>query len=91
MDIGFYPSITPSIHRLYVVGITGSGKSTLANELARRLDLLYVQMDALDWGSNWIHCRDGEFRGRVENSARGCTSVAGGNYAIVRGPGLATR
>ena len=35
------------LERIVVVGNTGSGKSTLAEELARRLDLAFVELDAL--------------------------------------------
>jgi hypothetical protein len=67
-----------------MVGATASGKSTLANELARWLDLPYFQSDTLYWGSIWIHCTDGEFRGWVETTTRGPTWVVVGNYIVVR-------
>ena len=84
LDYGLNPSIPPLIQRICIVGATASCKSTLANELDRRLDLPYFQSDTLYWGSNWIHCTDGEFRGRVETTTRGPAWVVVGNYIVVR-------
>jgi adenylate kinase family enzyme len=38
--------------RVAVRGGTGSGKSTFARELARRLDVPHVELDALHHGPN---------------------------------------
>ena len=39
--------------RVVVVGVTSSGKSTLAEKLAKRFDLNYIELDALNWELNW--------------------------------------
>ena len=41
------------LRRTVVVGTTGSGKTTVAAELARRLGVSHVEMDALYWGPDW--------------------------------------
>src|SRR5262245_19355102 len=51
--------------RIVVRGTTGAGKSTFAAELARRLGLAYVELDALHHGPNWSGPTAEEFRARV--------------------------
>jgi len=41
------------VRRILVGGVSGTGKSMLARELGRRLELPYVDMDALFHGPNW--------------------------------------
>ena len=38
--------------RIVVRGISGAGKSTFAAALVRRLDLAYIELDALHHGPN---------------------------------------
>ena len=52
--------------RVNVKGISGSGKSTFALELARRLGLPFVELDALHHGPNWSEPTDEVFRARVK-------------------------
>jgi adenylate kinase family enzyme len=70
--------------RICVVGTTGSGKSMLASKLARRLQLPYVELDALHWGPNWTHCTDEEMRQRADEATRGDAWVVDGNYGFIR-------
>ena len=51
--------------RIVVRGVSGAGKSTFAAELARRLGLAYVELDALHHGPNWSEPTAEEFRARV--------------------------
>ena len=55
----------PVPRRICVKGTSGSGKSTFAAELARRLDLAYVELDALFWGPNWTEPNSEAFRACV--------------------------
>jgi adenylate kinase family enzyme len=57
------------LRRVNVKGTSGSGKSTFARELAGRLELPYVELDAIHWGSpNWSEPSAEEFRARVRET-----------------------
>jgi adenylate kinase family enzyme len=51
--------------RVAVRGTSGAGKSTFAAELARRLGLAHIELDALHHGPNWSAPTAEEFRARV--------------------------
>src|SRR5215213_8124678 len=51
--------------RISVKGTSGAGKSTFAAELAQRLGLAYVELDALHHGPNWSEPTAEVFRARV--------------------------
>jgi adenylate kinase family enzyme len=70
------------VKRVNVKGISGSGKSTFAVELARRLGLPYVELDALHHGPNWSEPTNEEFRARVRGvmDAAPAGWVIDGNY-----------
>jgi len=70
--------------RLIVVGTTSSGKSTLSENLAVRLKLKYVELDALYWQPNWVGTPDDEFAAKVERATRGERWVMAGNYSRTR-------
>jgi adenylate kinase family enzyme len=67
---------------IVVKGTSGAGKSTFAAELASRLGLTYVELDALHWGPDWSQPPAEEFRTRVEAvlAAEPGGWVADGNY-----------
>jgi adenylate kinase family enzyme len=69
------------VRRIAIMGTTCSGKSTLARQLAERLDLPYVELDALYWGDNWRQPEAEEFRRRVEPIVREEAWVVDGNYS----------
>lgn len=49
-----------------VASASGNGKTTVARELARRLDVPFVEMDALVHGPGWVEMPDDELRARLE-------------------------
>lgn len=66
--------------RVIVIGNTSSGKSTLAAELARRLAVPFVELDALHWEPNWVEADDQVFRERVRAATSDDGWVIAGNY-----------
>ena len=68
--------------RIPVKGTSGSGKSTLAPDLARRLGLVYIELDALHHGPNWSEPTDEEFQERVRDAIDDAAGgwVVDGNY-----------
>lgn len=70
--------------RIIVVGTTSSGKSTLAENLAAKLNLDFVELDALYWQPNWVGTLDSEFAAKVSDATRGDRWVVAGNYSRTR-------
>jgi adenylate kinase family enzyme len=56
------------LKRVNVKGTSGSGKTTFAQELARRLDVPFVELDALHHGPNWYQPTAEEFTVRVREA-----------------------
>jgi adenylate kinase family enzyme len=63
-----------------IASASGSGKTTLARELARRLDVPFVELDALVHGPNWVETPDDELRRIVEPIVAGDRWVIDGTY-----------
>ena len=72
------------MRRVVVLGTAGSGKTTLARELARRMGVPHVELDALHWGPNWTGAPREEFRRRVSAAIAPQRWTLDGNYAAVR-------
>jgi adenylate kinase family enzyme len=70
--------------RVVVVGVTSSGKSTLAEKIARRFDLSYIELDALNWEPNWQAAPLEVFRARLEKAMQAGEWIVAGNYHVVR-------
>ena len=70
--------------RLAVVGTTGSGKTHLARQIAVRLGVPHVELDALHWEPNWTMAETARFRDRVACAVAEGAWVVDGNYSKVR-------
>ena len=73
-----------SYKRIVVIGTTSSGKSTLAEQLARRLDSNFIELDALHWEADWAEASLEVFRERVEVATKAERWIVAGNYHVVR-------
>jgi len=71
-------------NRVVIIGVTSSGKSTLAENLAKRCDLSFIELDALHWEPNWQEAPLEVFRIRVEKAVQAEKWAVAGNYHIVR-------
>ena len=67
-----------------MVGNSGSGKSTLGRRLAERLQVPYVELDAIFHQPGWVELERDEFRARVAEVVAGPGWVVDGNYSAVR-------
>lgn len=63
-----------------IASASGSGKTTLARELARRLEVQFVELDALVHGPDWAETPDDELRGLLEPVLAGDGWVIDGGY-----------
>jgi len=69
------------VRRISVTATTsGNGKTTVGRELARRLDVPFVELDALVHGPNWIETPDDELRSLLEPTLAGDGWVIDGGY-----------
>ena len=68
--------------RVNVKGISGSGKTTFARELAGRLDLPVLELDAVHHGPNWTEASAEELQDRVREFMAAAPDgwVIDGNY-----------
>ncbi len=68
--------------RVNVKGISGSGKSTFSRELAERLGVPYLELDAIHHGPNWTEASADELQARVREFMAGAPDgwVIDGNY-----------
>ena len=66
--------------RIAIIGNTSSGKSTLAEELARRLEVPHIELDALYWEPGWVGAERDVFRARVAQAVAAECWASSGNY-----------
>jgi len=68
--------------RVNVKGISGSGKSTFSRELAERLGVPYLEIDAIHHGPNWTEASAEELQARVREFMASARDgwVIDGNY-----------
>ena len=75
--------MTVSPRRICVVGTSGSGKSTFARELAHRIGIPYIELDALYWRPHWTGAPDEEFAASASDAVSAESWVLDGNYPVV--------
>lgn len=78
------PTTSQPDQRIVVVGTSGSGKTTLARQIAQRLQIPHVELDALHWEPNWTEADTAHFRARVALAIAGERWALDGNYSKVR-------
>lgn len=67
--------------KINVIGTSGSGKSTLAQAISQKLNLPYIELDALFWRSDWQGTPDDVFFSKIEEAlANNNGWVIDGNY-----------
>jgi adenylate kinase family enzyme len=72
------------MQRIVVIGTSGSGKTTLAGQLAGRLGLVHIELDALHWRADWQMAPLAEFRASVSAAVSQDGWALDGNYSKVR-------
>jgi hypothetical protein len=63
-----------------VASASGNGKTTLGRQLARRLDVQFVELDALVHGPNWVEMPDEELRAQIQPLVDSDSWVIDGAY-----------
>lgn len=66
--------------RIIVIGSSNAGKSTLAEDLAKRLGVPFIELDALHWEPGWVAAEREVFRERVRKTIEPESWVMAGNY-----------
>jgi adenylate kinase family enzyme len=73
--------------RVVILGTSGSGKTTFARQLAARLGVPQIELDAINWQPGWHDLSQREpqeFARRVKAAVAAPAWVSDGNYGIVR-------
>ena len=63
-----------------IASASGNGKTTMGRELARRLDVPFVELDALVHGPGWVETPDDVLRAKVEPIVAADGWVIDGTY-----------
>jgi adenylate kinase family enzyme len=63
-----------------IASASGNGKTTLGRELARRLEVPFVEVDSLVHGPNWVETPDDELRAQMEPIVASAGWVIDGTY-----------
>jgi adenylate kinase family enzyme len=72
------------MRRVSVVGSSGSGKTTFAADLAARLGVPHIELDAIHWGPDWTGLDLETFSARVREATAADGWVCDGSYSAVR-------
>ena len=72
--------------RYIVVGTSGSGKTTLARQIAEKLNVKHIELDALHWDENWTSTPVDELKERLHHALNqaGDSWTIDGNYSKLR-------
>jgi adenylate kinase family enzyme len=74
-----------------VVGASGNGKSTFSKRLAAKLNVPYIELDALNHLPGWQEASEEDFRRSVDDATSGDGWIADGSYYNRLGPSLFER
>ena len=66
--------------RINIIGTAGSGKSTFSKQIAEKLKIPYIELEALAWKSNWTEVTDEELFSKLERHLSSDDWVLDGNY-----------
>ncbi|HEX4054985.1 MAG TPA: AAA family ATPase [Tepidisphaeraceae bacterium] len=72
------------MRRVVIVGSSGAGKTTLASALAQRLRVPHVEIDSLNWESNWTETPTDLLWKKIESALAGDAWAVCGNYTKLR-------
>ncbi|ETW03414.1 hypothetical protein H310_04881 [Aphanomyces invadans] len=72
----------PTPSRIAIMGVTSSGKSTLGTTLSKKLDIPFIESDALLWAPNWQKAAD--YVEKVTEATSGPTWVMASASSSVR-------
>ena len=70
--------------RFVIVGATGTGKTTLAQQLAAKLHVRHIELDALHWEPGWQEAPTDVFIARLQDALSGEAWIVDGNYSKAR-------
>ena len=70
--------------RVAVIGTSCSGKTTLARRIAEVKEIPHIELDAINWGANWMSLPLTEFRTAVREEVARNEWVIDGNYSKLR-------
>jgi adenylate kinase family enzyme len=73
-------AVTSRMRRIVVVGCSGAGKTELARELARRLTIPHVELDAFFNLSGWREAPRRDMRAQIDAETAAPRWVVDGNY-----------
>lgn len=71
--------------KIYIIGTSGSGKTTLARLLEQKLSITHIELDEINWLSNWEQRDPEDFKKIVQAATKEESWVVCGNYRHVKG------